>query len=61
MIYDHFDYRDINRGFKRKVNRAKNKGETEIVLDLNFALNVAAALDGLVFYWKNTKPEEETK
>lgn len=61
MIYDRFDYRDINRGFKRKVTRAKKDGKAEITLDLSFALNVAAALDGLVFYWKNTKPKEETE
>lgn len=61
MNYDCFDYRDINRGFKRKVTRAKNEGKTEIVLSLDMAMNVATALDGLVFYWKNTKPEEKTE
>ena len=61
MTHNLYDYRDINRGFKRKVTRAKNEGKTEIVLSLDMAMNVAAALDGLVFYWKNTKPEEETE
>ena len=61
MNYDSFDYRDINRGFKRKVTRAKNEGKTEIVLSLDMAMNVASALDGLVFYWKNSKPGEETE
>lgn len=61
MNYNCFDYRDINRGFKRKVTRAKNEGKTEIVLSLDMAMNVASALDGLVFYWKNSKPKEETE
>ena len=35
------------------------EGETELVLDLGFAMNVAQALDSLVFYWKYAEVSKE--
>lgn len=43
------DYSDINRGFKRKINKAVKDGVSEITLSVDFLHNVSAALDALVF------------
>ena len=53
-----YDYRDINRGFKRKVNQAKKKGETQLVIDMSTAQNVSNALDALVWYWRDKQKND---
>lgn len=42
------DYTDINRGLKRKVNKAKRDGTEKVTVDVAFLQNVSVALDSLI-------------